>query len=267
MRHWGKIVWGVAGAGLAIAAFVLVFKHFTAARKPSAVERTLANMATDVIVPIEAEQVSNPVPASDASLKKGEEVYAQNCALCHGTDGHARTQLGRDMYPPAMDLTSPHVQHWNDAELFWIVQNGVPLTGMPSWQSTLSAQDTWELVDYIHALPRLDAKQPAPQVAAASEAQQNEPEGKLIRYGRILYRQEGCFTCHRLDGSGGKVGPDLTVEGKRGRSEAWLIGHFKNPPAYSPGSIMPAFKNLTSSQLQALAVFLENQRGQKASKK
>jgi hypothetical protein len=73
------------------------------------------------------------------------------------------------MAPPAMDLTSSHVQHWSDAELFWIVQNGVRLTGMPSWKSSISENDTWKLVRFIHNLPRLDAA--SASTAAPSQAQ------------------------------------------------------------------------------------------------
>lgn len=72
--------------------------------------------------------------------------------------------------------------------------------------------------------------------------------------------------CHQLDGEGGRIGPDLTVEGTRGRSEDWLIGHFRDPPSYTPGSIMPAFKNLTDEQLKALTAFLESQNGQRVSR-
>jgi hypothetical protein len=56
-----------------------------------------------------------------------------------------------------MDLTSAQVQHWSDGELFWIIQNGVRLTGMPSWQSSISENDTWKLARFIHSLPRLDS--------------------------------------------------------------------------------------------------------------
>ena len=45
----------------------------------------------------------------------------------------------------------------------------------------------------------------------------------------------------------------------RGRTNEWLIGHFKDPPAYVHGSLMPPFKNLTSEQLQALTLFLQTQ--------
>jgi cbb3-type cytochrome oxidase cytochrome c subunit len=164
------------------------------------------------------------------------------------------------MYPPAMDLTSPHVQHRTDAELFWIIQNGVRLTGIPSQKSTISEEDIWKLVNFIHNLQGTSV-----EVAALSEtpagAEAERSREQLIEYGRTLYRQEGCFICHRLNGEGGKVGPDLTVEETRGRIDEWLIGHFKEPPAHTHGSMMPAFKNLTDHQLKALTAFLQNQNG------
>lgn len=226
----------------------------TANKKPSKVEATLANMAKDVVIPIEARSKKNPLPSNEQTLNEGRELYVQSCALCHGTDGHSRTNLGRGMYPPAMDLTSPHVQHWNDAELFWIIQNGVRLTGMPSWKSSITETDSWKLVHFLHELPKLDARRAAPAATGKSPSE-------LIGYGETLYRQEGCFMCHQLRGEGVKVGPDLTVEGTRGRTDEWLIGHFKDPPAYTSGSIMPPFKNLTDEQLAALTDFLQSQKG------
>jgi mono/diheme cytochrome c family protein len=220
-------------------------------------------MAKDVVIPIEAEHKNNPLPDSDEVLNQGRQVFLQSCALCHGADGRGETYIGRNMYPPAMDMTSPHVQHWSDAELFWIIQNGVRLTGMPSWQSSISETDTWKLARFIHSLPRLDAT--ATRTPAPPQAQPVNPTAQLemIKYGKTLYKQEGCFMCHRLNGEGGGVGPDLTTEGNRGRTVEWLIGHFKDPPAYVPGSLMPPFKNLTDEQLQALTAFLQNQKGTK----
>lgn len=235
----------------------------TAHQQPSGTETVLANVAKDIAIPLEAENQKNPVPLNLESVRAGKQVFEQSCALCHGVDGHGKTTLGQAMYPPAMDLTSPHVQHWNDADMFWIIQNGVRLTGMPSWKATLTEPETWELVNFLHDLPRLDAAKNEAESPASSPTLQGQTNEGLVRYGKILYRQEGCFMCHRLDGEGGKVGPDLSVEGTRGRSKAWLIGHFKNPSAYTPGSIMPSFKNLTVEQLQALTAFLMNEKVQK----
>jgi len=243
---------------VALAAFML---GCTAHAQPSKTETTLANVAKDLVIPVEAEHKKNPVPDTEAVVEQGRLVFVQSCAVCHGGDGRGGTELGRNMYPPAMDMTSPHVQHWSDAELLWIIQNGVRLTGMPSWQSSLSEADGWKLARFIHSLPRLNAA-----TAASAGPKQTPPTSELvkadsIKYGKTLYKQEGCFMCHQLNGEGGAVGPDLTVEGSRGRTNEWLIGHFKDPSDYVHGSVMPAFSNLTNEQLQALTAFLQNQKG------
>jgi len=56
--------------------------------------------------------------------------------------------------------------------------------------------------------------------------------------GRILYDKNGCAACHSIHGKGGKLGPDLTRIG-RARDADWVLRHFRDPQALSPGSIMP----------------------------
>jgi mono/diheme cytochrome c family protein len=253
LRARGRLL----GAGFLVAlAFPL--SACTAHEKPSTVETAMANVAKDIVIPIETESLKNPLPSNQQVVTQGQQIYLQSCAICHGTDGHGQTTLGQGMYPPVMDLTSPHVQHWDDSEMFWIIQNGVRMTGMASWKEAISPDDTWKLVIFIHRLPDLDS---AEAMNAKTPEVPKKTPAQLIAYGKTLYRQEGCFICHRFDGEGTKVGPDLMVEGTRGRSTAWLIGHFKDPAAYVPGSIMPSFKNLTDEQLSALTSFLASQKG------
>ena len=237
---------------------VVLLSGCSAGKKPSKLETALANAAKDVVVPLEAKNIKNPLPATSANIRAGKQIYLQQCALCHGSDGRAETKLGLAMYPPAMDLNSPHVQRWSDAELFWITQNGVRFTGMPAWKTILSGEDTWKMVDFIHALPKESSN-----IAATQHRDVVAPnsQSELISYGRKLYRQEGCMGCHELDGEGGKLGPSLTIEGTRGRSDEWLVGHFKDPSAYTPGSAMPAFNQLTDDQLHALTLFLQSEKG------
>ncbi|MGC9995173.1 MAG: c-type cytochrome [Terriglobia bacterium] len=248
------------GLGLLGAALGSLMLGCTAHQQPSRIETTLANMAKDVVIPMEAEDKKDPLPDSQDVLNQGRELFVQSCAICHGADGRGGPYIGRNMYPPAMDMNSPHVQHWSDADLFWIIQNGVRLTGMPSWESSISETDTWKLVRFIHGLPRLNAAPPAPAATLQTQEPTQNADAALVKYGKTLYRQEGCFTCHRLNGEGGTVGPDLTTEGTRGRTSEWLVGHFKDPPAYVHGSVMPPFKNLTDEQLRALTGFLQNQK-------
>jgi mono/diheme cytochrome c family protein len=129
----------------------------TAGKPPSQAESSLANAAKDVAIPLEAGKKKNPLPDTDEVVSQGREVFLGSCAQCHGADAHGDTNVGRNMTPPAMDLSSSHVQHWSDAELFWIIQNGVRLTGMPAWRSSISENDSWKLTHFIHNLHRMDA--------------------------------------------------------------------------------------------------------------
>jgi mono/diheme cytochrome c family protein len=137
---------------------------------PSQEEARLANAAKDVAIPLEAGKKLNPLPATDEVVSQGQEVFLGSCAQCHGADGRGDSSLGSSMNPPAMDLSSAHVQHWSDAELFWIVQNGVRLTGMPAWKSSISDDDTWKLARFIHSLPRLDAASASTTVPSQAQA-------------------------------------------------------------------------------------------------
>jgi mono/diheme cytochrome c family protein len=142
----------------------------TAENHPSPGETSVANAAKDVAIPLEAGKMKNPLSETDEAVSQGQEVFLGSCAQCHGADARGDTVIGRNMAPPAMDLTSGHVQHWSDAELFWIIQNGVRLTGMPSWKSTISDNDTWKLALYIHHIPRLDAASASTAVSSSARA-------------------------------------------------------------------------------------------------
>jgi mono/diheme cytochrome c family protein len=161
-----KLMLGVTGAMLAA-----LLAGCAADKRSSQGETSLANAAKDVTIPLEAGKMKNPLPATDEVVSQGQEVFLGSCAQCHGPDGRGDSDIGPNMNPVAMDLNSAHVQHWNDAELFWIIQNGVRLTGMPSWRSSISVNDTWKLTRFIHSLPRLNA-------ASASTAVPSQAQGK-----------------------------------------------------------------------------------------
>jgi mono/diheme cytochrome c family protein len=56
------------------------------------------------------------------------------------------------MYPRASDLTSLGVQQYSDRELFWIIKNGIRLSGMPGFGKVESDEHIWDLVNYIRTL-------------------------------------------------------------------------------------------------------------------
>jgi mono/diheme cytochrome c family protein len=79
--------------------------------------------------------------------------------------------------------------------------------------------------------------------------------------GRRLFQQKGCIGCHSIGGLGGKIGPALDDVGLR-RSSEWMIQHFRDPQAVSPGTVMPRF-GFTEPEARALTDFLLHLRDQK----
>ncbi len=74
--------------------------------------------------------------------------------------------------------------------------------------------------------------------------------------GRLLYEKNGCNSCHSIHAKGGTIGPDLTHVGAK-RDRDWLVRHFKDPQALSPGSIMPK-TTLPESDVQELADYMQS---------
>jgi ubiquinol-cytochrome c reductase cytochrome b subunit len=89
---------------------------------------------------------------------------------------------------------------------------------------------------------------------AATPARQAIPSSS--QPGAQLLQSQGCTACHKVNGVGGTLGPDLSAEANRGRSRGWLATQIQNPKAHNPKSIMPAFTSLTHRQLNSLLDYL-----------
>jgi len=73
--------------------------------------------------------------------------------------------------------------------------------------------------------------------------------------GAAIYQRLGCPSCHSINGTGGKVGPDLAAEKEKGRSADWLKDQFRDPRAHNASTVMPAFQ-LAPDEAEALASYL-----------
>ena len=126
--------------------------------EPGAVERTVAARLVRLSIPSDAQQQQNPFYADSAAWRSAADHYEDHCAICHGSDGHGRTEMGENMYPKVPDLTDSAVQGLSDGALFAIIQNGVRWTGMPAWKREHSPEDTWKLVSFIRKVPSLTSQ-------------------------------------------------------------------------------------------------------------
>jgi putative heme-binding domain-containing protein len=130
--------------------------------------------------------------ASD--VEDGARVFRQSCANCHGPDGNeiAGIDLGRGQFRTAK----------TDEDLVAIIRKGVPGTPMPA--TNMSEEQAKRVVAYLRSTAA---------TRSTASAVGDAARGKTLFEGK-----GGCLKCHRVSGTGSRIGPDLTRIGQLRRS-------------------------------------------------
>lgn len=154
----------VMAVGLLVAAAASILHDGLSARaQPSALEAAMAAAMRRMAMPGAMRDAKNPVTNSPEVVREGMLHFADHCAICHGNDGGGDTMMARGMYPKPPDLRAAATQKKTDGEIFWIIENGVRLTGMPGFGGNGgehgSPEDSWKLVHFIRHLPALTAEE------------------------------------------------------------------------------------------------------------
>jgi mono/diheme cytochrome c family protein len=154
-RLW--LAGGILAVGAAVALAVALSAFSLSARGgPGPIESYLAGRAKRFFVARDARGLE-PLPPTPISVTQGLAAYSGSCVACHGVTGRKPTDIGRALYPPAPALDSSAVQQYSDEELFWIIKNGIRLTGMPSFAGIHTDREIWDVVYYLRSLKKLPA--------------------------------------------------------------------------------------------------------------
>jgi putative heme-binding domain-containing protein len=165
----------------------------------------------------QAGAAKNPFDGDATAIKSGMGLFRARCADCHGMD--ARGVRGPD-------ITQVWASGRTDDGLFTTIKNGIAGTEMPP-QPRLFEHETWQILAYLKTL------------AASSRPDPVRGNGEN---GRKIF-EANCVSCHRADGRGGRLGPDLSRIGAarsrevlelriRGGVEGFL-------PGYEPVTVTP----------------------------
>lgn len=103
-----------------------------------------------LMTPPEFEKLSNPVLKDDLSVKRGGELFIENCGFCHGKEAKGNGPVGEVFIPNPPDLTSERVKGMTDGDLFYRITMG-PGT-MPSFANRLSPKERFDIVNYLRTL-------------------------------------------------------------------------------------------------------------------
>lgn len=154
MRHTPRLI-GVIILVLMIIAAAYGVMHVTvsALPEPAPFETSIATKAKGWYIS-RAARISVPAAVENnaSRVATGETLFGMGCATCHGQDGRKPAPIGRSMYPRVLDLGSPEVQGMSDRELFWVIKNGIRLSGMPGFAKVESDEQIWELTYYVRSL-------------------------------------------------------------------------------------------------------------------
>lgn len=148
----------VVAALIGACAYAFVHGHgFDARVQPGGLETSVALRLRSMAIPREARERVNPEPLTDANLRSGLEHFADHCSVCHGNDGSGAGLFGPGLYPKPPDMRLARTQGLTDGELFYIIERGVPLTGMPGFGTGTADGElgSWHLVQFIRRLPHL----------------------------------------------------------------------------------------------------------------
>lgn len=149
------IVLWVLLLSIAFAASVFAHGKENHAERSAVDKHMQAMMAVKEKIPEEYRLMERtPVLPDEASLARGNTLFAKHCAACHGEKGDGKGPAAAALpTPPANFLDTGHSGMYNPGEKYWIVGNGTGETGMPGFPQ-LPPKDRWHLVNYILSLQK-----------------------------------------------------------------------------------------------------------------
>ena len=105
-----------------------------------------------------AEDIEVPEPLPPELVAAGAQRYAAMCQHCHAGPGVERAGWADGMLPTPPHLTEAAAD-WEAREVFWIVQNGIKMTGMPAFGDDQGEQAILEIAAFVKQLPGMTPEQ------------------------------------------------------------------------------------------------------------
>lgn len=132
--------------------------NVTAMDKHSALGHWVLHTTMENSVQARVSDIEVPANLSDETMiRRGARAYDQLCAACHLKPGLDGTVLRKGLNPKPPALTAEG--HFGPAEQFWVIKNGIKMSGMPAWGLTHEDKALWEITAFLQRLPDLSEAQ------------------------------------------------------------------------------------------------------------
>lgn len=193
----------------------------------------------------------------------GTRLYEIHCRRCHGGPGVSPDEFALGMSPAPVAIVET-ARKRPPEDIFWVIRNGVKMTGMPAWEYRLTEDQMWQITAFIMESPSLGTNEYQERIRTmdTDPPPRPEPEGPpeeipgwrvdnpaAIERGQAAFAQYGCTRCHRIPGVTGAqtdVGPPLVgmaarsyIAGVLANTPENMVWWLRFPQAIDPKTAMP----------------------------
>jgi mono/diheme cytochrome c family protein len=92
----------------------------------------------------------SPTNFAARSIARGADLFAADCAACHGPGGRGDGPARAGLPTAPADLTAEHLWEHSDGDLYWWIGHGIG-SAMPGFADRLDDRAIWALIDFVHA--------------------------------------------------------------------------------------------------------------------
>jgi mono/diheme cytochrome c family protein len=141
---------------LGIAGFIFATGRFNvAATAPPDMIDKVAPWALEKALERRSKDVTDPIARDAGAIARGMTHYRENCLPCHGAPGVEPAEFHEGMNPSPPDIDAPALQNDSDAELFWVIKNGIRMTGMPAFGVNHKDEEIRDIVAFVRHAPQI----------------------------------------------------------------------------------------------------------------
>jgi len=128
----------------------------------------LLEMVRDRSISTRSEGLMVPDLTASEMIARGAPNYAAMCSQCHLAPGVKKTEIHEGLYPQPPIFYQRMDSTRKPQEMFWVIKNGLKLTGMPSWGKYNSDTQIWDMVAFVSSMNTMTPEQ-YKELAAAGE--------------------------------------------------------------------------------------------------
>ncbi len=130
--------------------------NVSASWKDPALVRWVLATTRENAVKSRAASIKVPPMKGAQQVEEGFRSFREMCASCHTPPGTPVSPVAKGLNPEPPDLAR-RAEQMSSAELFWVIKNGIRMTGMPAWGPTHEDAELWNIVAFVKTLPEMSS--------------------------------------------------------------------------------------------------------------